>query len=183
MKEIPRRAITQHFQENPHDHLSEWSFDWWREPLGLNNQYYEVVCEAKQQRANANSMDFNKEQAAYTKAKKAKEGQRVIGHTVWQTRGAAPSWPTSDDEPVAVTVKGSRSFLSSLGELTDAGPDPLSVGPAEPCGDSDHTGPLMVHDVYGVKNVEEDGESDAILVFTIQPGTTFDDLQEERRSG
>jgi hypothetical protein len=178
MKEIPRRAITQHFQENPHDHLSEWSFDWRREPLGLNNQHYEVVREAKQQRAtprrlpgvfhsqpgdigegswgilestedyNANSMDFHQEQTVYTKAKKAKEGQRVIGHTVWQTRGAAPSWPTSDDEPVAVTVKGSRSFLSSLGELTDAGPDPLSVGPAEPCSDSDHTGPLMVHDVF-----------------------------------
>ena len=95
MKEIPRRAITQHFQENPHDHLSEWSFDWRREPLGLNNQHYEVVHEAKQQRAtprrlpgvfhsqpgdigeeswgilessedyNANSMDFPTEQAVY----------------------------------------------------------------------------------------------------------------------
>jgi hypothetical protein len=102
---------------------------------------------------------------------------------VWQARGAAPSWPTSDDELVAVTVKGSRSFLSSLGELSDAGPDPLSVGPAEPCGNSNHTGPLTVHEVYGVRNVEEDSDSDAIPVFTIQPCAMFGDRQEERRCG
>ena len=191
-----RKAIAQHFQDNPQNHLSEWSFDWWREPLGLNNQHYEVVREAKQQKTrlpgvfhsrpgdigeeswgilesaedyNANSMDFNKEQATYAKAKKVKEGQHVVGHTIWQTRGATSSWSTSDDEPVAVTVKGSKTFLTSLGELSDAGPDPIEidVGPAVPRGESDYTGPLTVREVYGVRDEEEDSESDAIPLFTI----------------
>jgi hypothetical protein len=132
-----RKAIAQHFQDKPQNHLSEWSFDWRREPLGLNNQHYEVACEAKQQKArlpgvfhsrpgdigeeswgilepaedyNANSTDFHKEQATYAKAKKVKEGQHTIGHTIWQTRGATSSWSTSDDEPVAVTVKEVRHF-------------------------------------------------------------------------
>jgi hypothetical protein len=57
----------------------------------------------------------------------------------------------------------------SLGELSDTGPDPLEidVGPTEPRGESDYTGPLTVREVSGVGDEKEDGDSDAIPVFFI----------------
>ena len=108
--------------------MSETSFDWRRQPLRLNNQYYELVCVSKQQRTcllsdafhsrhgdiafwgtldlaeaqaedyNLNSTDFCKERATYVKVNKTKEGH---------AQDSVSSWSTSDDEPVAVTRRGS----------------------------------------------------------------------------
>ena len=68
------------------------------------------------------SMDFRKERSTYTKAKKVKEGQHTVRHTVWQTWGPASSQSGSEDEPGAVTEFGTREFLMSLGEITRCWP-------------------------------------------------------------
>jgi hypothetical protein len=104
------------------------------------------------------SMDFHKEPSMYTKAKKVKEGQHTVRHTVWQTRGPASSQSGSDGEPVAVTKVGTREFLTSLGELPDIGPNPLDVELTEPRGHVDESGFLTLHEVYAVGRVEENSE-------------------------
>ena len=82
--------------------------------------------------------------------------------TVWQTWGPASSQSDSDTEPVAVTVFGTKEFLTSLRELHDIGPDHLdteiNVELTEPCGRMDESGPLTIHKVYAVGREEEDSK-------------------------
>ena len=143
----PRRPIVSHV--HPGDIRPEWRGT--PEPAEDPAEDY-----------NANSMDFRKERSRYTKAKKVKEGQHTVGHTVWQTWGPASSQSDSDTEPVAVTVFGTKEFLTSLGELPNIGPDHLDteidVELTEPRGRMDESGPLTIHKVYAGGREEEDSK-------------------------
>ena len=125
----PEEVSLQYFQDKPHNHLSDLSFDLWRKLLGVSNlgtsdqkkgvflnrlrTHWRTIMQTFMERA----WIFVRS-APRTRRQRRLRRVNTVGLTVWQTRGPTSSQSGSEDEPGAVTEFGTREFLMSLGEIT-----------------------------------------------------------------